>query len=253
VSYVEYLPAVTSRRRRRAVSPRPLPQDVGGDSADMRYAYRLFDAAHHGGADAPDISRDELAVLRAANLFRLVQIQRAVEPLRIENVNLQIPEQFSTDPGETPLYLNAVPDLPGLRVSLRAFSNAQYAPPVIRHDHGASYFPSGSSSHGTRRIGIADDGVDLATEATERESGDSSILRVGGLVGLGVIFASIALLLLSVGAGLVGMYVGLSIFAFSNYAAARYRQPYIIGPAVASLVTVGSFMLAIVSLVATVM
>jgi hypothetical protein len=74
------------------------------------------------------------------------------------------------------------------------------------------------------------------------------LLRVGGAVGLALIFASIGLLLVSVGLAMVGMYAGLSIFALSNYASYRVGQQYIIGPSMAPLVTFVSGALAVVAL-----
>ncbi len=74
---------------------------------------------------------------------------------------------------------------------------------------------------------------------------------MGGLLGLMIIFGSIALLLISVPWGLTGMYLGLAAFCFANFAAhERQERHYILGPAIAGYATLASLLLAIVAFVA---
>lgn len=76
-----------------------------------------------------------------------------------------------------------------------------------------------------------------------------SLLRIGGLTGLAVMFASIPLLLASISIGLIGMYAGFGLFALANYAAYRAgERNYIIGPSVSAALAGASFLLAFVAL-----
>jgi hypothetical protein len=75
-----------------------------------------------------------------------------------------------------------------------------------------------------------------------------SVLRVGGLAGIGMIFGGIILLSLSTGAGLLAMYLGLATFGLANYGSYRAGEPnYVIGPSVAAMLTLASLALAIVT------
>lgn len=77
-----------------------------------------------------------------------------------------------------------------------------------------------------------------------------SLLRIGGLTGLAVIFASIPLLLASVSIGLIGMYAGFGLFSLANYAAYRAGEKnYILGPSVAAALAGASLLLAFIALV----
>ncbi|MDP9440317.1 MAG: hypothetical protein M3P49_16525 [Actinomycetota bacterium] len=78
-----------------------------------------------------------------------------------------------------------------------------------------------------------------------------SVLRRGGLISIGIIFVSIALLLITVPFGLAGMYLGAAIFCFANFAAHERREPaYILGPAIAGYGTLAALLLAIIMVVA---
>lgn len=79
-----------------------------------------------------------------------------------------------------------------------------------------------------------------------------SLLRIGGLTGLAVMFASIPLLLASISIGLIGMYAGFGLFALANYAAYRAgERNYIIGPSVSAALAGASFLLAFIALAGT--
>jgi hypothetical protein len=76
------------------------------------------------------------------------------------------------------------------------------------------------------------------------------VIRAGTFAGLGLVFGSIFLLIASVGAGLVGMYAGLGVFALSNYISYRVGEPnYVIGPSMSALLAFSAFGLSLVALI----
>ena len=78
-----------------------------------------------------------------------------------------------------------------------------------------------------------------------------SIFKIGALLGLGLMFLSISALLINTAFALTGMYLGLTLFFFSNYASARLGEPYqLVGPAGAALGVLVSFLLAVTAAVA---
>ncbi len=92
--------------------------------------------------------------------------------------------------------------------------------------------------------------IDVGSGAREYHNSGSMTFAIGGFA---FVFASILLLLLNVGAGLAGMFLGMAAFAIGNYAA--YRQgddDFILRPAVASRIFLGSLLLAVTALVAAV-
>jgi hypothetical protein len=93
--------------------------------------------------------------------------------------------------------------------------------------------------------------METGMRSTADHQDQPTIMRVGGLAGFAMIFASIFLLLVSIGLGLAGMFLGSAVFALTNYAAYKHEESgWIFGPAFASRAFVGSLCLAIVAVVA---
>jgi hypothetical protein len=91
-------------------------------------------------------------------------------------------------------------------------------------------------------------GVDISG-APAYSFAHGTLMKTAGRLGLLIVFASIALLLVSVPAGLVGMYAGFALFALANYTAYRVGQDdTLIGPSSSALLTFASAALALVAL-----
>lgn len=107
---------------------------------------------------------------------------------------------------------------------------------------------------GGRVIASAATSASAVTPALSAPSESAfSVLRIGGLVSFGIIVGFIPVLLGSVGAALLGMFLGISLFCLTNYAAYRAgEQNVIVGPGIAAVGSVGFLLLALVMLIALV-
>jgi hypothetical protein len=141
----------------------------------------------------------------------------------------------------------AAPGLQGdtLQLAASAMYGQSAAPSMVLQPPVSSRGSAGALAEGESTIGDPPDPPDHYVDAGLRT------MRRGGLAGVGLIFLSVLLLLVSSGLGLMGMFAGLAIFSLANYTAYRRGESgWIMGPSFASRVFSGSLFLALVAGVA---